>query len=119
MSYIKIGCSREELSEVVKSLRLAGYRLGVIERDSMSDTVKIEFRTSLDANVKTIIQQAIRQSRLNGLSDFDELNILQYTPAQVANYIENNVTNLAQAKAVLKALAKLNLYLLRRLAKDI
>lgn len=41
--------------------------------------------------------------------------IAAMTPAQAAAYVENNVTNLAEAKAVLKTMAKAICVLARRI----
>jgi hypothetical protein len=41
-------------------------------------------------------------------------NFIAMTPAQVSNYIETNVTNLASAKAVIEKLALMTLLLARR-----
>lgn len=116
MTVLMFEWDRQEAEAVHIALKSAGYKFR-FERDT-SGYVKVTFTTPPDVNVNSVIQQAIRNHRLRNLGNYDDLNILQYTPAQVATWIENNVTTLAQAKTVLKALAKLNLYLLRRMVDE-
>jgi hypothetical protein len=114
---IDIECTREEQRVIQTKLRDNGYAV-VVERD-ISGMVSFTFKVPVTDVIKALIKQAIRENNIRNLGDYDILNILNYTPAQIEAYITTNVTTLTQAKNVLIILAKLNLYLLKRLARDI
>lgn len=118
MKYASIICTPEERDVIVIFIESSSYIIRHVERD-VSGVTKLGFDDDVDLSlIYNLIKNALRNHKLKGLANYDDLNILQYTPTQIANWIENNVTTLAQAKTVLKALTKLNLYLLKRLINE-
>lgn len=64
-------------------------------------------RVDVSASAKTRQEQAV-------LRDLDVRRIVEATPEEITAWIEENVTNLATAKTVLKTFAKLLVILARR-----
>jgi hypothetical protein len=111
---MRITIDREALATVHAVFAAAGYSVN-ISRNVESSEINVELPIGLNETLaRTMIADAVKTWRLRGIDDFDPSHIKNLTLAQLNTYIDANVTDLASAKAFLKKLAAMVLYLYKR-----
>jgi hypothetical protein len=111
---MKIIIDPDALAAVHAAIVTAGYSVN-ISRNAESSEIDIDLPAGLDeATARTMVADAVKAWRLRGIDSFDASHIKDLTLAQLNAYIDANVTDLASARAFLKKLATLVLYLFKR-----
>jgi len=111
---MKIKIDPGALVAIHAAIAAAGYSVN-ISRSVESSEIDIELPAGLtEAAARTLVIGAIKTWRLRGIDDFDPAKLKDLTIAQLNAYIDANVTDLASARAFLKKLAALVLYLFKR-----
>ena len=108
--------------EILNLLRIYAESIGVnIKVIAYSHITKTATLTFIDTpteiqkqQIRDQIPTLIQEYKLEGIDDFDSL-LSTVTPVQIDTYIDNNVTNLAEAKVFLKRLSRAVLFLYKKL----
>ena len=106
----------------MEALVKVGLPISHIERDPINKGAELFFSRALtpkeQTDAESVVVAALKNYHLRGIAGFDPARLKDMTLMQLNTYIDANVTDLASAKAFLKKLSALILYIINRRLDD-
>jgi hypothetical protein len=116
---VKTRFSIEEQKKVFEALNSLGIPF-TARRRTGTDDVEIIFQDiGAPEDITDLVNQGRRAYRLRNKDQYDNIGFENYTSAQINTYIDNNVTDLASVKVILKLFARLILYIIKHMNDDV